>query len=92
MKKDEFLSKLNKGLSKFSEVEINKVTTYYEEIIMDRLEEHEKESDIIASFGTIDSIIKKVSMEIVEKRVDNDNSSHHVISNFFAIIGLGLIS
>ena len=60
MKKSEFLNLLESELAELPESEIKKSLTYYSEMIDDRIEDGESESDAVASLGSIDEISKSV--------------------------------
>ena len=60
MNKSEFLNLLESELEELPDIEIKKSLTYYSEMIDDRVEDGESESDAVASLGSIDEISKSV--------------------------------
>lgn len=60
MNKSEFLNLLESKLAELPDNEIKKSLTYYSEMIDDRIEDGESESDAVASLGSVDEISKSV--------------------------------
>ena len=71
MSRQDFLETLVKAISHLSASEIESVLKHYNDIIDERLAKGEKEEAIIASFGPIDEIIKKImDTHEQEKKID----------------------
>lgn len=64
MNKDKFLNLLESRLTELPESEIKKSLTYYSEMIDDRVEDGESESDAVASLGSVDEIVKSVISQV----------------------------
>lgn len=60
MNKSEFLKLLYHKLAGLEDSEIKKSLTYYSEMIDDRVEDGESESDAVASLGNIDEIVNDI--------------------------------
>ena len=60
MNKSEFLNLLESELEELPDIEIKKSLTYYSEMIDDRVEDGESESDAVATLGSVDEIVKSV--------------------------------
>lgn len=74
MKKNEFLKKLEKGLKQvLTHQEVNEAIQYYDELINDRVENDELEEEVIASLGSIENIVRTISVESIEKRPKTKN-------------------
>lgn len=78
MNKQEFLFKLNNGLSSLSKDEVAERINFYSEMIDDRIEEGLTEENAVAEVGTIDDIINQILAEshsTAELNNTNDISS-----------------
>lgn len=64
MNKKEFLSSLNKKLSKFSKQEVKERLFFYSEMIDDRVEEGLTEEAAVLEIGDIDKVVEQISLEI----------------------------
>ncbi len=64
MSKQDFLTKLRKGLSGIPQNEIEERLTFYSEIIEDHMEEGLSEAEAISAIGSVDEIIAQVIAEI----------------------------
>lgn len=74
MNKTEFIRKLSSELRKrITKEEVEDAIKYYIELINDRLDLGEIEKDIIASLGSIDQIVRSMSIESLEKRPATKN-------------------
>ncbi len=72
MKKQEFLSKLKKGLSKLPKQETEECLSFYSEMIDDRIEEGLTEEDAVAAVGDPKNIAsKKLGEQISEELSQN---------------------
>jgi uncharacterized membrane protein len=88
MNKITFHHELVKRLSKtFPDVEIQNAVNYYEEIIDERVEHGETEEDVVASFGEMQTIVSKITAEIVVNR-SNSKSVKDAWRNFFIILAI----
>ena len=67
MKKDEFMSKLDKALENITEQEKIEILAYYQEIIDDKIDSGLDEDDAVRSVGTVEEIISQVLVEETEK-------------------------
>ena len=63
MTKLEFLNELERQLSGLPQAEINKTTSYYSEIISDKIEDGMTEEEAVSSLGNISEIAHRVFME-----------------------------
>lgn len=70
MKKEEFLSQLKKRINTLSGKDIDDVINYYNELIIDRVENGENEEDVIVSLGSLDMIASNILEE--KKSVQKD--------------------
>ena len=66
MKQEEFYNKLMEQLSEIPDADIEQLKEYYQELICDGLEQGRDEENIIAGFGTIESIAKRIKEEYRE--------------------------
>ena len=64
MNKKEFLSLLNKKLSKLPKQEVKESLTFYSEMIDDRIEEGLTEEEAVLNVGDIDEIVNQIVSEI----------------------------
>lgn len=64
MNKQEFLSRLRKGLSGLSQQDIEERVIFYNEIIDDRIEEGIPEEDAVAEIGSVDEITAQITADI----------------------------
>lgn len=88
MKKNEFLKKLEKGLKQvLTTQEVNEAIQYYEELINDRIENDELEEVVIASLGSIENIVRTISVESIEKR-PNPKNIKSIYQTFISILRL----
>lgn len=60
MNKQEFLTRLRKGLSGLPQEDIEERLTFYSEMIDDRIEEGLSEYEAVSAIGTVDAIITQV--------------------------------
>ena len=63
MSKQEFLVQLRKGLSGFPQEDIEERVTFYNEMIVDRIEEGITEEEAVAAVGTVEEIVKQAVAE-----------------------------
>lgn len=63
MRKKEFINRLRYRIRKLDKKEINDVIAYYSELIDDRVENGEKEQEVIASLGSLDVIVGDILEE-----------------------------
>ncbi len=68
MNKQEFLSRLRKGLSVLPKSEREERLTFYSEMIEDRIEEGLLEEDAVAAVGTVNEIVAQVLDESVPSK------------------------
>jgi uncharacterized membrane protein len=88
MNKKTFEQELVKRLSKtFPALEIQNAVNYYAEIIDERVEQGESEEEVIASFGEMNTIVSKITAEIVVNR-SNSKSVKDAWRNFFIILAI----
>lgn len=66
MKQEEFYNKLMEQLSEIPDMDKDQLKEYYQELICDGLEQGRDEENIIAGFGTIESIAKRIKEEYQE--------------------------
>ena len=71
MNKKEFLNKLSHLLSSMPKSERQRILDFYREIIEDRMENGESESEIIAEFGDIDLLAQKILAENPARKSSN---------------------
>lgn len=82
----EFLGKIESRLSNLPNREVEKIISYYNESIEDKLDDGMTEEDAIKSFGTIDSIVSNIEEEIsfndvVKDKISNSNKTINVDGN-----------
>jgi uncharacterized membrane protein len=58
MNKQEFLSELKNRLAGIPQKDIDQTIEFYEELILDKMEEGQLEEEAIASLDSIDEIVK----------------------------------
>lgn len=63
MKKNEFVNKLRFQIRKFEKEEKEEIVNYYNELIDDRLDNGEKEEEIIESLGRVKDIVDNLVQE-----------------------------
>lgn len=73
MNKKEFLSSLNKKLSKFSKQEVKERLVFYSEMIDDRVEEGLSEEEAVLEIGDIDKVAEQISLEISSDTTIKEN-------------------
>lgn len=66
MKQEAFIDQLMKQLSEIPNVEKEQLKEYYQELICDGLEQGRNEENIIAGFGTIETIVKRIKEDYRE--------------------------
>lgn len=86
MKKIEFLQTLRERLKAFQKSEVQSIIDYYEELIEEKKETGIKEEEVIASFGSIENIIPKVTADLVFTRSSTQQTSP--LKNFWIILGI----
>lgn len=86
MRKQEFFRKIKLRLSQFDESEVKRIINYYDEIIIEKMEEGISEEEAINDFGSIDNIINDIKIDLVSKRTSIDNK--HAMKNFMIILGI----
>lgn len=64
MNKQEFLSRLRKGLSGFPQENVEQHLCFYAEMIDDRIEEGFSEEQAVADLGPVDEILSQIASEI----------------------------
>ena len=64
MNNQEFITLLEKKLSGIPQEDINKTLDYYNEIILDKIDEGISEEEAVNSLGSIDEIIDQTLKEI----------------------------
>ncbi len=63
MKKADFLKKLEYCLDALPKEDINRSLNYYEEIILDRMEDGLSEEEAVAAIGSIDDVVHQILFE-----------------------------
>ena len=86
MKKNEFLNSLKSRLKAFNESEVKSIMDFYDELIEEKKENGLSEEEAIASFGDMNSIVNKVSADLVLTRSNNQTSNP--AKNFLIILGI----
>lgn len=87
MKKKEFIKILKEKLCFLETDEISEIISCYEENIKKRIKNKEKEEDVIASYGDIDKIIKKMKKKKFYKKISlNIEKIKENIKKFFLSI------
>lgn len=86
MKKEQFLKQLRYSLRKFSNEEVEKVISYYDEIISDKMEYGQSEEEIIRNLGEIKDITRKIQIDLLINRVKTPNNDIEKTSNSFFIV------
>lgn len=78
MKKKDFLNNLRYRIRELEKNEIKDVLNYYSELIDDRLENGEKEEDIISSLGSMDIIVENImeGRKCSASSLDSDQKKH----------------
>ena len=69
MNKQEFLTRLRKGLSGLPQEDIEERLTFYSEMIDDRIEEGLSEEEAVAAIGSPDEIAEQIIGEIPIKKI-----------------------
>ena len=64
MTKQEFLDKLQAGLSGLTESDAQERLTFYSEMIDDRMEEGKSEAEAVAALGDVDVIAEQIIADI----------------------------
>ena len=64
MKRDEFYKRLRDEMSGMPSHTIDNTISYYEEIISDAVEDGRLEEDVIASFGSVESIVNNLLKDV----------------------------
>ncbi len=64
MTKQEFLTSLRAKLQGLPKEDIDERVSFYEEMINDRIDEGEKEEDIIAELGSVDDVVRTIASDI----------------------------
>lgn len=64
MTKQEFLTSLRAKLQGLPQQDIDERVSFYEEMINDRIDEGEKEEDIIAELGSVDDVVRTIAADI----------------------------
>jgi|GEM_PF-6571591 len=97
--KKEFLDRLRIGLCDLSEIEINDVINFYNDLIESKIENGYSEEDAILSLGDINICIKNVlsdhSNSYSESKISNDSEGNiHIddVKHFEGIYNLDIIS
>ena len=72
MKKEEFLSELEKRLSGLSQEEIAERVSFYREMIDDRIDDGVSEEEVIAQIGPVDMVVEQIMSEIPLSRLVKD--------------------
>lgn len=67
MKKEEFLISLDRALKRLPEQDKQEILDYYKEIIEDKIESGQDESEAVSSVDSIEEIVNQVITEGVEK-------------------------
>ncbi len=96
MKRDEFLSELNKRLNHIPELEKTKVIDYYKECIDDKIEDGIPEDVAIKSFGNLDNIVNNIEYELpialvvkdkFQKKTSKNSKTKNIIITILLILG-----
>ena len=61
MTKQEFLTALERALSKLPHAEVQQAIAFYDEAISDRVEDGMSEDDAVASLGDVDEIARQIA-------------------------------
>ena len=64
MTKQEFLSSLRAKLQGLPQEDIDERVSFYDEMISDRMDEGEKEEDIIQEIGNVDDVVRTIAADI----------------------------
>jgi len=89
MNKDTFLNELEKRLRVIDWQERKEILNYYEELILDRMENTNKtEEDIISELGSIDDIANKIINKNDKIKVEDSNSdsNNNIIGIVIAVV------
>ena len=90
MNKKKFITVLEEKLRLSNYKDIDNVLEYYEELISERVEAGEKETEVIKSFGTISNLLKRLD---VEEKIEIANEKPTVSNGIKVLIAtLGLFS
>ncbi|MFA5449814.1 MAG: DUF1700 domain-containing protein [Clostridia bacterium] len=88
MNKQNFLNGLEKSLKSFSPAERAKVIFYYDELISDRMEGGDRESDIIASLGSVKDISQRIKAELNDERLQGSPSKRSSVKGVGVLVSL----
>ncbi|MFW5780034.1 MAG: DUF1700 domain-containing protein, partial [Bacillota bacterium] len=69
MDKKQFLKDLRRSLKKFSDEEIKEIICYYDEMISDKMERGQNESQVIAELGDIKVISNQIKADLMGERI-----------------------
>ncbi len=87
MNKSEFLEQLESGLKDLPNSEIKKSLNYYSEMIDDRIEDGESESDAVASLGSVDEIAVSVKSQTQLPTQTKQKSGYKIFIIILLVLG-----
>lgn len=87
MNKSEFLEQLESGLKDLPNSEIKKSLNYYSEMIDDRIEDGESESDAVASLGSVDEIAVSVKSQTQLSTQTKRKSGYKILIIILLVLG-----
>lgn len=79
MKRDEFYKRLRDEMSGMPSHTIDNTISYYEEIISDAVEDGRLEEDVIASFGSVESIVNNLLKDVSIAKLKIDSFTGDII-------------
>lgn len=90
MNKKKFLTTLEEKLRAVNYKDTDNILEYYEELISERVENGEKETEVVKSFGTINNILKMLD---IEEKIEIANDKPTISNGIKVLIAsLGLLS
>lgn len=91
MRKQEFLTRLRKGLSGLPQEDIEERLAFYSEMIDDRMEEGLAEEEAVAAVGTVDEIVTQVVAETPLAKIAKERikSKRRLSAGVIALLVLG---
>ena len=89
MVKAEFLNKLGVALDRhLSSEEITRAILYYDELIIEAVEEGKKEEDIINELGSVEDIAAKIKAETFFQRAEKKGKMSGYLKAIIAVLGI----
>lgn len=86
MRKSEFLRTLENKLKKFNNSEVQRICEFYQELIVEKIDDGMSEEEAVASLGDINNIVNQVTADLIIERSQEKKPSP--MKNFVIILGI----